>query len=180
MFQNEQERAAADAWIRDKFGFIVPGDDDDPTLEWFLKTASQAILRKEAQILNLDPWNELSHESRPSDMTTTEYVGFAIKTLKKFARKYRVHLMVAAHPAKLQRGKDGKYPIPSLYDISDSANWANKADVGIVIHREDATKNDTLIRVVKARYHQIGRPGEVRGIFDMSRSRFTIAEEEGI
>jgi twinkle protein len=119
----EEERSNADAWIREHFGFIVPGEDDEVTLTWLLETAAQAVLRKEAQIMVVDPWNELDH-LRPPEMSQTEYVGFAIKQLKRFARKYRVHMIVAAHPAKMMRGKDGKYPAPSLYDISDSAHWS--------------------------------------------------------
>ena len=68
---------------------------------------------------------------------------------------------VVAHPAKMQRNREGKFPTPGLYDISDSAHWANKPDIGIVVHREDLTNSETTIRVVKSRYHQaIGRPGD--------------------
>lgn len=179
MFMSDDERAAADEWIGEHFGFIVPGDDDEVTLTWLLETAAQAILRKEAQVLVIDPWNEMDH-TRPPEMSQTEYVGFAIKTLKKFGRKYRVHVIVAAHPAKLQRTKDGKYPMPSLYDISDSAHWSNKPDVGIVVHRDDITKTETHIRIVKARYSTIGRPGEVIGLWAIDRTRYTMAEQEAM
>lgn len=179
IFMSDAEKASADEWIGQHFGFIVPGDDDEVTLTWLLETAAQAILRKEAQILVIDPWNEMDH-TRPPEMSQTEYVGFAIKTLKKFGRKYRVHVIVAAHPAKLQRSKDGKYPMPSLYDISDSAHWSNKPDVGIVVHRDDLTKTETHIRVIKARYGAIGRPGEVIGLWAVDRTRYTIAEEEAL
>jgi twinkle protein len=170
-----QEIAAADAWIAKHFGFIVPGEDDDVTLVWLLEVMAQAVLRKEAQIVVVDPWNELDH-TRPSDMTQTEYVGTAIKTLKKFARKYNVHLIIAVHPAKMLRTKDGKYPVPGLYDISDSAHWANKPDVGIVVHRENLTDGNSIIRVVKSRYHAIGVPGEVQGRWDVHRTRYLITD----
>jgi twinkle protein len=173
----EEERSNADAWIREHFGFIVPGEDDEVTLTWLLETAAQAVLRKEAQIMVVDPWNELDH-LRPPEMSQTEYVGFAIKQLKRFARKYRVHMIIAAHPAKMMRGKDGKYPAPSLYDISDSAHWSNKPDVGIVIHREKITETKTQIRIVKVRYSTIGRPGELVGFWDVGRTRYTIGEDE--
>ena len=111
-------------------------------------------------------------------MTLTEYTGFAIKQFKKFAAKHRVHVIVAAHPAKMQRikGKD-EIPIPSLYDISDSAHWYNKPDAGIVIHRQG---DDTLIRVVKSRYYtEIGAPGQVVASFDRTRNRFTVIQSHG-
>lgn len=179
VFMGEEERAEADAWIGQQFGFILPGEDDEVTLTWLLETAAQAILRKEAQILVVDPWNEMDH-LRPPDMSQTDYVGFAIKQFKRLAKKYRVHVIVAAHPAKLGRLKDGKYPVPSLYDIADSSHWSNKPEVGIVVHRDDITKTETHIRIVKVRYSEIGKPGEVVGLYDVGRSRYTIAEPEAL
>jgi len=170
-----EELAKADGWIDRHFAFIVPAEDDDVSLEWVLERAAASIIRYDASIVVIDPWNEMDH-SRPPDMSLTEYVGFAIRQFRKLAKKYQIHLIVVAHPAKMQRGKDGKYPFPGLYDISDSAHWSNKADVGIVIHREDmATSKDTAIRVVKSRYHNaIGRPGEITGIWNEETTRYTI------
>ena len=175
------ERKKADAWIDERFGFIVPDEDDDVTLTWFLEHAAAAVIRYGADIVVVDPWNEMDH-TRPQDMSLTEYVGFAIKQFKKFARKYNVHLIVVAHPAKMLRAKDGKYPVPGLYDISDSAHWSNKADMGIVVHREDLiASKETKIRVVKSRYHsQIGRPGEICGIWNEDRTRYTITDDGGM
>lgn len=172
-----EERKEADAWIDRYFAFIVPDEDDDATLDWVLERVAAAIIRYEASIVVIDPWNELDHDRGP-DMSLTEYVGYAIKQFKKLARKYRVHLIVVAHPAKMQRAKDGKFPVPGLYDISDSAHWANKPDVGIVVHREDlVSSQDTKIRVVKSRYHQaIGRPGEITGIWNEDVTRYTITD----
>jgi len=170
-----EETAGADAWIERHFGFIYPDDDDEVDLKYVLETAAQAVLRREAQILVVDPWNELDHIRAP-DQSLTEYVGTAIKTLKKFARKYRIHLIVAAHPSKMMRNKDGTYPVPGLYDISDSAHWANKPDVGIVIHRENLADTETKIRILKTRYSEIGRPGEVIGAWCVDRTRYTIKD----
>jgi twinkle protein len=179
---SRQETADADAWIEKNFGFIYPEADDDDTdvdLKYLLETLSQAVLRKEAKIAVIDPWNEMDH-IRGRDETMSEYVGHSIKTLKRWARKYRVHLIVAAHPAKMQRNKDGTIPIPGLYDISDSAHWANKPDVGIVIHRENLADNLTKIRILKSRYADIGRPGEIQGAWDVARTRYTIIEPEAM
>lgn len=173
-----EERARADAWIDQRFSFLVPDEDDDVTLEWFLEHAAAAVIRYDASIVVLDPWNEMDH-SRDRDMSMTEYVGQAIKTLKKFARKYNVHLIVVAHPAKMLRNKEGKYPVPGLYDISDSAHWSNKADMGIVVHRENLISDpETTIRIVKSRYfNQIGKPGEIKGVWAEERTRYTISAD---
>jgi twinkle protein len=154
----EAEIKLADAWIDERFVFVVPGDDDEVTLAWLLERCSVAVIRYGVMLIVIDPWNEMDH-LRPPDMTMTEYVGFAIKEFKKFARKHQVHVIVVAHPAKMKR-EDGKLPMPTLYDISDSAHWYNRPDAGIVVHR--ANEQTTIVRVSKSRYHdQIGLPGEI-------------------
>ena len=177
IWQTEPEKEAADKWIDDHFAFIVPDEDDDVDLKWVLEKCQAAIVQYGAKIVVIDPWNELDH-IRPPDMTLTEYTGFAIKQFRKLASKYQVHLIVVAHPTKMRPEKAGQpLPIPSLYDISDSAHWFNKADVGIVIHRQDETR--TLIRIAKSRYHDaIGVPGDIEGMWIKDQARYEIITQD--
>lgn len=171
-----EEAARADEWIDKNFVFIVPDEDADADLVWVLERCAAAVVQYGAKIVVIDPWNELDH-LRPSDMSLTEYVGFAIRQLKRFARKYQVHLIVVAHPAKMRKNEDGQYPIPSLYDISDSAHWYNKPDVGVVVHRK--SEHETLIRIAKSRYHDIiGQPGDEYYSFNTFQGRFEHIPEE--
>lgn len=174
--QTAEETADADKWIDQMFSFIVPGEDDDVTQPWLLERAASAVIRLGAKIVVVDPWNEMDHVRAP-DMNLTEYVGYAIKQFRKFAHKYRVHLILCAHPVKQKKNDDGAFSVPTLYDISDSAHFYNKADVGLVVHRVDKVK--TLIRIAKSRYHEdIGTPGDVFGAFNPEMARYTILEGE--
>jgi twinkle protein len=157
------------AWMDRSFSFVIPDDDEDASLEWILDKLAAAVVRYGANVCVVDPWNELDHD-RPRDMTTTEYVGQSIRQMKKFAKIWNVHLIVVAHPTKLPKDKDGIIQMPTLYDISDSANWYNKPDVGIVIHQDMA---GTLVRVAKSRYHDsIGKPGTVVMRFNSFTNRY--------
>lgn len=148
--------AEADAWIDQHFVFVVPGDDDLANLTWTLDKCGAAVLRFGARVVVIDPWNELDHD-RPAEMSLTEYTGRAIKEFKRFARSLDVHVIVVAHPTKLSSGEK-----PGLYSISDSAHWANKVDVGIVLWKPGAESDRVELAVKKSRYHdQIGRPGTV-------------------
>lgn len=168
--QDGFEIEAADKWIDREFTFLVPNEDDEVTLQWVLERCAAAVIQNGAKLVIIDPWNELDHV-RPPDMSLTEYVGFGVKQLRKFARKHDVHLIVAAHPRKLDRMKDGKYSIPSLYEISDSAHFYNKPDIGLIIHRNE--DGSTLLRVAKSRYHEIiGTPGDVNLHFDARSRRY--------
>lgn len=174
-YMSETEKQNADKWIDDKFVFITPNEDSDATLEWVLERAAVAVIQHQAKIIIIDPWNELDH-TKPKDISLTEYTGFAIKQFKKFAKKYLVHVMVVAHPAKLKREKDGDYPVPTLYDISDSAHWYNKTDVGIVVYR--GAEGD-IVRIAKSKYHQeIGKPGDVDVKYNPETGRYMVVDND--
>lgn len=158
--QDERERIAADAWIDRHHLFMIPTEDEDPTLDWLIEKMELAVSRHGVSIIVIDPWNELEHDRRGNE-TETEYIGRAIRQLKRFAKSFQVHVMVVAHPTKSVKDADGNYKMPTLYDIAGSANWYNKADLGVIVHREN--KDDTVIKVQKSRYHDLlGVPGEVR------------------
>ena len=126
-------------------------DDTDIDLAAYLDLCRVAVVRNGAKLIILDPWNELEHK-RQRDETETDYIGRAIRALKRFARRHNVALWVVAHPTKPQ----GKTGAPGLYDIAGSANWANKADYGLIYHRPDKTVNYGTLAVVKVR---MGFPG---------------------
>ena len=172
--QTPQEIDKADAWINQNFLFVAPGDDE-PTLEWVLERLSTAVVRHGVKLCIVDPWNELSPE-RPGDMSMTDYIGYALRALKRFARKHMIHVIVVAHPAKMRRLDNGRFPMPSLYDVSDSAHWKNRCDVGVIVHREN--EETTLVRVEKSRYHdEIGRPGDAYVRYVWQRATFEAAEK---
>jgi twinkle protein len=182
--QSPKELAAADHWINEHFSFIVPDKNHDLDLEWVLGCAEDAVLKHQVRMVVLDPWNELDHW-RPNGMSLTEYTGFAIKAFKTLATKMLVHVMVVAHPAKQRRQEDGSYGVPSLYDVSDSAHWYNKPDLGVIVHRQgpvDSKGNaqpDTIIRIAKSRYHEVlGKPGDVLADFNPEANRYIIEEPE--
>lgn len=168
----------ADSWIKKHFCFIYPSPkqqlEDKLDINWFLEKASVSVIQHDAKVVVIDPWNELEHSLRSRE-TITEYTGRSIKRLKSFAKSNNVHVMVVAHPVKMLRMKDGKYPVPSLYDISDSAHWYNKSDVGIIVHRDSFDSDRTSIITAKSRYHDvIGKTGVKEFTFDKERNRFNL------
>jgi len=146
-------------WVKDHFTWILPDDDSEWTLDTVLDRAKALVFRRGIRGLVIDPWNELEH-CRPAGMSETDYVSIALKRMRQFARRNGIAMFVVAHPAKLYREKDGSYPVPTLYDISGSAHWRNKADNGICVWRN--FKDDQApveLHVQKIRFRQIGRIG---------------------
>lgn len=155
-FDRHLGKAAAYAAIEDRVRVITNALDEylEFDIDTFLETARMAVIRDGARVIVLDPWNELEHKKR-RDETTTEYVGRAIRKVKAFTKRHNVSFWIVAHPTKPIKGTN---TMPSLYDVSDSANWANKADYGLVYHRPDKTENKAQLAVVKVRQ---GLPGQV-------------------
>ena len=154
-----------DAAIRvadDHIDLIIP-DEDNRTLDCILKAIRESVRRKGIKGFVIDPWNEIDHKF--SGMTETDYISDTLGKIRRFARKNKLSAWIVAHPQKLQRDKNGQYPVPSLYDISGGAHWNNKADNGIVVWRkftEDQKKSYTEIFIKKVRFKTCGKIGSVR------------------
>jgi len=151
----------ADDLMERKLGIIAQTPENEDTemdLDYLLELAKVSVLRDGSRLLVIDPWNEIEHK-RASDESETDYIGRAIRSLKRFARLYDCAVWLVAHPRSPRM--DGKLKIPTLYDISGSANFANKADYGIVIHREDLRGTRVIFRVNKVRMGLPGRCDEL-------------------
>lgn len=148
-------------------------EDAEIDLDAYLELLRVAVVRDGARIVVLDPWNELEHKRR-KDETETDYIGRAIRALKAFARRFDVALWVVAHPTKPQKGVNSA---PGLYDIAGSANWANKADYGLIYHRPDKTKNEGTLSVVKVRMGLPGHCGVINVHLDDDTSRIGADEQ---
>jgi twinkle protein len=169
---SESDLQQAMDWIADRF-YLIRFDDEAPTIEAILEKARAAVMRHGIRGLVIDPYNEIEHR-RPPGMTETEYVSQLLGKVKRFAQRHGVHVWFVAHPAKMQRENGGSCPIPTLYDISGSANWVNKADIGVVIHRDpDKDQTRTEIQVRKVRFKSVGKIGAVALRWDRATGRYS-------
>jgi twinkle protein len=167
---SEADLRSAIDWVSDRFVFIR-AEDEAPTIDWILDRAKAAVLRHGVRGLVIDPYNELEHR-RASNQTETEYVSQALAKTKRFAANFAVHVWFVAHPAKPPR-EAGAGAAPALYDISGSANWANKADTGIVVHRPDPADTITAIHIRKVRSKAFGRLGVLPLAYDRATGRYS-------
>jgi len=130
------------------------------------------VMRHGIRGLVIDPYNEIEHR-RPANMTETEYVSQLLGKVKRFAQQHGVHVWFVAHPSKLQRENSGSRPVPTLYDIAGSANWVNKADLGIVVHRDhDKDPARTEIHIRKVRFKSVGKIGGMALRWDRATGRY--------
>jgi twinkle protein len=169
---------AASTFIEDRFVFIdsdpTGGDDENFTLDWVLDKATEAVMRDGIRILLIDPWNELEH-ARQRGESMPDYIGRAIRDLKRFARLREVSVIVVAHPTK-DVWKDGKSRVPSLYDIEGAAHWFNKCDHGVVVERPANFDGQANIHIAKSRFREAGERGMVKMKFDPRTDRFELLD----
>lgn len=170
---DRESLALAMNWTGQHFNWILPDDDTEWTVETVLDRAKALVFRKGIRGLAIDPWNELEH-APPNGLTETIYTGQVLKHVRQFARRHGVHVWIVAHPQKLYRDKDtGNYPVPTLYDISGSANWRNKADNGIVIWRDFSSPHIPVeMHAQKIRFRQIGKLGVAKLKYDAATQTY--------
>lgn len=172
----DEARDRVDRWIDLHFCFVDADQDSEDeylNLVWMKDAIEAAVKRFGAQVFVIDPWNELEHEW-PRHETQTQYIGRAIRDLRRLANKLWIHIAIVAHPTKMKGGE-----VPTLYDIDGSANWANKPDLGVVVYRTPEGLSEIYIR--KVRYDVIGKTGIVPFVFHRETKLFshdlTLADE---
>lgn len=165
-------------WLNDHVTFIAT--DDALTIPSLLARASQLVRRFGIQGLVIDPFNEFDH-TRQKGQTETEYISDMLSLVKRWARKYQVHVWMVAHPQKLYRREDGSYPVPTPYDISGSSHWRNKADNCITVWRNmDEPDLPVEIHIQKIRFKYIGSIGLAKLLWDRRSGRYADAVQEGV
>ena len=58
--------------------------------------------------------------------------------------------------------ENGKTPIPKGMEISGSASWFAKCDVGLTVHRSEANPDTPEIHCWKSRFKYIGKIGSTK------------------
>lgn len=146
--------------------------DETLSIPGVLDRASVLVRRKGVRGLIIDPFNEFDH-TRAAGVSETEYIGLTLGRLKRWARKYQVHVWLVAHPQKLYRREDGSYPVPTPYDINGSANFRNKADNCITVWRDmEQPDAPVQIHVQKVRFKHVGTVGMAELLWERSTGRY--------
>ena len=162
------------AWIDRMFRTIAPAEDlDEATdfnLAWLQYAIEEAATRHGAKWVLIDPWNEIEHVWRINE-TETAYTNQALRELKRLSRRFQLAIIVVTHPSKGANGKS--IEDLSLYDVSGSAAWKNKADHGIIIHRNSTDDPITYVKVDKSKdFAVMGIPGVVRMTYEPRAGSF--------
>lgn len=152
--------------LEDNFYFIMPSDYKVDTI---LEKARYLVRKRGIKALVIDPYNRLEDEK--GGMKETDYISLLLDKLTNFAQQHDILIILMAHPTKPAKNKDGKIDPPTLYDISGSAHFFNKADFGIVVHR-DRVNNTVEIRIEKVKFRHLGEPGTALMKYNLNNGRY--------
>jgi twinkle protein len=169
---DEVDLDAAQEWMHGKFHFAKP---DRPDIISILDEANRFACSPVTHCgIVIDPWNQLEHY-RPAGMSETEYVSQVLSEVINWVRERNCHLWLVAHPAKMQKNKEGKLPIPTPHDVSGSAHFWNKADNCITVWRDqsDYLNPEVQIHVQKIRFKHCGRIGLATLLYDRVTGRYS-------
>lgn len=153
--------------LEQNFYFISPSENFQ--VDTILDRAKYLVRRRGIKALVIDPYNRL--ESTRGKLNETEYISELLDKLTNFAQINDILIILMAHPTKMQKNKDGEPEIPSLYDISGSANFYNKADFGIVVHR-NRLDNTVEVYVKKVKFRHLGECGMALFKYNLNNGRY--------
>ncbi len=154
--------------LEQDFFFIAPAADYK--VDSVLERAKFLVRRKGIKGLVIDPYNRLENEA--GGRSETQYISGLLDKLTNFAQQNDILVVLMAHPTKMSKNKEGQIEVPTLYDISGSANFYNKADFGLVVHR-DRIQNIVEVRVQKVKFRHLGEVGTAYFKYNLNNGRYT-------
>lgn len=170
----DEQKWAADTWIERHHLFIVPEEDEDASIDWLLDRMEIAVVQHGVKFIVIDPFNEIEDGPDPGE-NEVRYINRTVRTLRRFAKRFNIHLIIVAHPTKMPRTDSGTYMMPGLLDVSGGAVWRNKATQGIIVHKTGP--DETIVKIDKSKYWSIlGRPGTVKLAFCQQDQHFREVE----
>lgn len=152
--------------LDDDYYFISP---DDFKIDTILEKAKYLVRKRGIKALVIDPYNRLENEQ--GQQNETHYVSLLLDKLQTFAVRNDVLIILMVHPTKMTPDKNGNIPVPTLYDCSGSANFYNKCDFGIVVHR-DREAGVVEVRVQKVKFKWLGKVGTAYFKYNINNGRY--------
>jgi len=152
---NINEYRAGMRFVNNHFFVVYP--EESFSLENILDKFKYLVRTRGIKGVLIDPFNQLDHNYK--NMSEANYVADTLNNVRKFTKAYDVKFMVVAHPITMRSDSGVKdNEVPTAYRISGGANWFNKADNIITIHRpnpKDFYDTTTNVHVQKIKFQKL-------------------------
>ena len=160
-------------WARERIYLTASDNGHFPTWSWLFDKFKEQMFSFGIDIFIIDAFNKIEFDKGGDDKQNIRRV---LTQLTSFAQMYNVVVLLVAHPTKMKKGTDGKYEVPSLYDVSGSAEFRNQTHDGFTIHRyfgNEMEKPFTSFVNTKVKYNFQGKIGEnIAFYYDKETGRY--------
>ena len=161
----EEDLADAVEFINDHFVFLESKDGGMSTIDSVIDRTKQAVMRLGVRGLVIDPYNYIEQAGTEEHNS----ISYMLSKITSFAKAHGIHVWFVAHPQKMYPREDGTYAVPKGMNISGSAAWFAKADLGITIHR---TEDCVEVHCWKSRFKWVGQQGVAILGYNMLNGRY--------
>lgn len=141
----------------------------------------------------IDPINKVEVE-KPKNVSDSDFIGHVLDRIIYFSEYYDLASLLVIHPTKTE-SIGMNFKMPTLYSAKGSSAYFERADVGVIIHRnmmkkkknfdtpENANEEDkwefdyyapTIIKCDKIKFEETGKPGMIKMKF--KNNQFEIFE----
>lgn len=125
-------------WANEKIYLTGSEGDTLPTWSWLLDKFKEQMYSFGINIFVVDAFNKVI---LPKGNKIDE-INNVLTKLTHFAQSNNVAIILVAHPTKMKKNeKTGEYEVPTLYDVSGSADFRNQTHNGFTIYRHFQSEN---------------------------------------
>ena len=167
MTAEESEQALE--YIKQHWMFLEQRSGEHASIESILDRAQQAIMRMGCRGLVVDPYNYIAQSAKTDN--EHQFINEMLTKLVAFARANGVHIWFVAHPSKMPTDTNGRTAVPKGMNISGSAAFFAKADLGITVHLTQA--REVEVHCWKVRFKWIGSVGSTKLHYDVPTGRYS-------
>lgn len=121
-------------WADQRIYFTGCGKGETPTWDWLFDVFKEQMFTYGVDIFVIDAFNKLQLPDGPE----RSEINKVLTRLTAFAQANNVVVFLVAHPTKMKKDAKGMYEVPTLYDVSGSADFRNQTHDGFTIYRHFA------------------------------------------
>jgi twinkle protein len=147
-------------WANEKIYLTDAVSGEFPTWDWLLEKFKEQMYSFGIDIFVIDAFNKvlLPNGNR------LEEISKVLTKLTHFAQSNNVIVFLIAHPTKMRKDDAGIYGVPTLYDVSGSADFRNMTHNGYTIYRyfqdDNGQENETEFINMKTKFSFQGKMQE--------------------
>lgn len=155
----KDEIAEYEKWANERIYLTDAVNGDFPTWDWLFEKFKEQMYSFGIDIFVIDAFNKVLLPNG----NKLEEISKVLTKLTHFAQSNNVMIFLIAHPTKMRKDEQGVYSIPTLYDVSGSADFRNMTHNGYTIYRmfeSDTQEDETLFINMKTKFSFQGKMEE--------------------